>query len=137
MPNSEIQTSKETINEFFFSPYQTDAIPRTNLLSSYEMQKITLPGSPMLLVGFNSRTIIGRPQSNLESVWATLIEDAFAAADLRPLTLVSALRDEKKDQLIALTKSAGLIKELVDKNLHPPLNNKTAAKMWTLLEDKF
>ena len=81
--------------------------------------------------------ITGRPQPNLESVRATLIEDGFAAADLRPSTLVSALRDEKKDHLIALTKSAGLIKELVDKSLHPLLNNKTAAEMWTILEDRF
>ena len=81
--------------------------------------------------------IIGRPQPNLESIRATLIEDGFAPADLRPSTLVSALRDEKKDHLIALTKSAGLIKELVDKSLHPLLNNKTAAEMWTLLEDRF
>lgn len=57
--------------------------------------------------------------------------------DLRPLTLVSALRDEKKDHLTALTKSAGLIKELIDKSLHPLLNNKTAAEMWTILEDRF
>lgn len=65
------------------------------------------------------------------------MEDGFAPADLRPSTLVSALRDEKKDHIIALTKSAGLIKELVDKILHPLLNNKTAAEMWTLLEDRF
>ena len=81
--------------------------------------------------------ITGRPQPNLESVRATLIEDGFAAADLRPSTLVSALRDEKKDHLTALTKSAGLIKELVNKSLHPLFNNKTAAEMWTILEDCF
>ena len=45
--------------------------------------------------------ITGRPQPNLESVRATLIEDGFARADLRPSTLVSTLRDEKKDHLIA------------------------------------
>lgn len=73
----------------------------------------------------------------MDSVRATLIEDGFAAADLRPSTLVSALRDEKKDHLIALTKSAGLIKELVDKSLHPLLSNKTAAEMWSLLENRF
>ena len=81
--------------------------------------------------------ITGRPQPNLESVRATLIEDGFAAADLRLSTLISAFRDEKKDHLTALTKSAGLIKELVDKSLHPLLNNKTAAEMWTILEDRF
>ncbi len=77
--------------------------------------------------------IIGRPQPNLDSVRATLIEDGFAAADLRPSTLVSALRDEKKDHINALAKSAGIIKELVDKSLHLLLNNKTAAEMWTIL----
>lgn len=72
-----------------------------------------------------------------ESVRITLIEEGFAPADLSPSTLVSALRDEKKDHLIALTKSAGLIKELVDKSLHPLLNNKTAAEMWTILKNTF
>lgn len=57
--------------------------------------------------------------------------------DLRLATLVSALRNEKKDHLTALTKSVGIIKELVDKSLHLLLNNKTTAKMWTLLEDRF
>lgn len=93
------------------------------------MQKITLFRSLMLLIGFNSRTIIGRPQPNLEFVWATFIKDAFAIADLKSLTLVLALRDEKKDQFIALIKSVGLIKKLVNKTLYPLLNNKTAAKM--------
>lgn len=81
--------------------------------------------------------ITGRPQPNLESVRATLIEDGFAPGDLRPATIVTALRDEKKDHLIALTKNAGLIKELVDKSLHPLLNNKSAAEMWTILENRF
>lgn len=57
--------------------------------------------------------------------------------DLRPSTLVSALRDEKKDYLIALTKSAGIIKELVDKNLHPLLNGKIAQEKWAILEARF
>lgn len=129
MPNSKIQDSKKTINKFFFSPYQTDAISKTNLLSSYIMQKITLSGSLMLLIGFNSRTIIGRPQPNLEFVWATLIKDAFAMADLKSLTLVLVLRNEKKNQFITLIKSVGLIKKLVNKNFYPLLNNKTAAKI--------
>lgn len=81
--------------------------------------------------------ITGRPKPNLDSVRATLIEDGFAAADLRPSTLVSALRDEKKDHFIALTKSAGLILELVDKSLQPLLNNKSAAEMWAILENRF
>lgn len=73
--------------------------------------------------------ITGRPQPNLESVRATVIEDGFAPADLRPSTLVSALRDEKKEHLTALTKSAGIIQEIVDKNLHPRLSNKTTTEM--------
>lgn len=81
--------------------------------------------------------ISGKAQPNLDSVRAILIEDGFAAADLRPSTLVSALRDEKKDYLTALTKSAGLIKELVDKSLHPLLHGKTAQEMWTILADRF
>lgn len=63
--------------------------------------------------------IVGRPQPNLESVRATLINDGFAAEDLRPSMLAATLRDEKKDHLVALTKSAGIIQELVDKSLHP------------------
>ncbi len=81
--------------------------------------------------------IVGRPQPNLESVRATLIEDGFASEDLRPSMLAAALRDEKKNYLIALTKSAGIIQELVDKNLHPLLHNKTTAEMWTILQDRF
>lgn len=79
--------------------------------------------------------ITGRPQPNLDSVRATLIEDGFAAADVRPSSLVSALRDEKKNHFIALTKSAGLILELVDKSLQPLLNNKSAAEMWVILKN--
>lgn len=81
--------------------------------------------------------ITRRPQPNLDSVRATFIEDGFAAVDLRPSTLVSALRDEKKDYLIAFTKSAGIIKELVDKNLYPLLNGKTAQEMWAILKTCF
>ena len=51
------------------------------------------------------------------------------AADLRPPTFVAALRDEKKDYLAGLIKSAGLIKKLVDKSLYPHFNYKSAAKM--------
>ncbi len=51
--------------------------------------------------------------------------------------LISALRDEKKVHLIPPTRSAGIIKELVDKNLHPLLNGKTAQEMWAILEARF
>ena len=81
--------------------------------------------------------IVGRPQPNVESVKATLIEDGFAAEDLWLSMLASALREEKKDFLAALSKSAGLIKELVDKSLHPLLSDKSAAEMWTILENRF
>ena len=50
---------------------------------------------------------------------------------------MAALRDEKKDYHVGLTKSAGLIKKLVDKSLHPLLNNKSAAEIWTFLESRF
>lgn len=43
--------------------------------------------------------------------------------------MILAMRNRKKDHLIALTKSAGLIKEFVNKNLYPLLNNKTAAEI--------
>lgn len=73
----------------------------------------------------------------MESVRETLIEDDFVAVDLRPFILVSVLRDEKKDDLIALTKSADLIFELVEKSLHPLLDDKTIAEMWTFFGEKF
>ncbi len=78
-----------------------------------------------------------RPQSTLDSVWAGFIEDGFDAADVRTNMLVSSLRDEKKDYLIAPTKSAGIIKELVDENLQPLLSGKTAQDMWAILEARF
>ena len=57
--------------------------------------------------------------------------------DLMLVTLVTALRDKKKNYHVGLTKSAGLIKELVDKILHFLLNNKSAAEIWTFLESRF
>lgn len=57
--------------------------------------------------------------------------------NLKPSTLILVLRDKKKNHFIAWTKSTGLILELVNKSLHPLLNDKIAAKMWTLFEDKF
>lgn len=82
-------------------------------------------------------SIVGKPQPDLQSVQATLIEDGFAAEDLRPSMLAAALRDDKKDYLVTLTKSAGIIQELVDKSLHPLIHNKTAAEMWAILEERF
>lgn len=57
------------------------------------------------------------------------IENGFAAADLRPISPLSAIRNEKKYHPIALTRSAGIIKELADKNLYPLLNGKTTQEM--------
>lgn len=81
--------------------------------------------------------ITGKPQPNLESVCTIVIEDGFVAADLRPTTLVSALRDKKKDHLATLTKSMGLIKELINKSLYLLFYNKTMAKIQIILRDKF
>ena len=50
---------------------------------------------------------------------------------------MTALRDKKKAYHVGLMKSAGLIKELVDKSLYPFLNNKSAAEMRTFLESRF
>lgn len=47
--------------------------------------------------------------------------------------LAVALRNKKMDYLVALTKSAGIIQELVNKSLHPLLHNKTTAEIWTIL----
>lgn len=57
--------------------------------------------------------------------------------NLRLSILVSALKDKKKDHFIFLIKSASLTLKLVDKNLYPLLGNKTVAKMWTFLENRF
>lgn len=65
----------------------------------------------------------------MNSAQAILIEDCFAAADLRHSTLVSSLKDEKKDHINALARSKRIIRELVDKSLHHLLNNKTSAEM--------
>lgn len=61
--------------------------------------------------------------------------DGFVVNDPKTATLVSTLENGKKEYNLALTKSAGLIKELVDGSLYPLLNDKTSAKMWTILED--
>lgn len=38
---------------------------------------------------------------------------------------------------MALTKSAGLILELINKNLHICLNNKSVVKIWIIIKDRF
>lgn len=52
---------------------------------------------------------------------------------MRPSMLAATLRKKKKDHLIALTKSVGIIQVLVDKSLHPQLHEKSAAEMWAIL----
>lgn len=66
-----------------------------------------------------------------------MVLDGFAQADLRPSTLVSALRDEKKDHLSGLGKAASTIKDYVNASLHPILEGKTPPEMWTILEGRF
>lgn len=50
---------------------------------------------------------------------------------------MATLKDEKKDYLIGLTKSAVVIKKLVDKSLHHLLNNKSIAEIWAFFKNKF
>lgn len=59
------------------------------------------------------------------------------ANNLKTITLVSALKDEKKEYMFALIKSANIIKEFIDKNFHPFLNDKSSAEMWTILNGRF
>lgn len=70
-----------------------------------------------------------KPQQNLKLVWATPIKNRFALVDLKPSNLFLALKNKKKYYLIALTKSAGLIKKSINKSLYLFLNNKTEAKI--------
>lgn len=81
--------------------------------------------------------ITDKPEPNLESVQVALIKKSFTMEDLRPAMLMVALRDEKKDYHVGLTKSVSLTKELVDKTIHLFLNNNNAAQIWTFLENKF
>ncbi len=52
-------------------------------------------------------------------------------------TFILALRNENKDYLTALTKSANIIKKLVDKSFYLFLKNKTTTEMITFLKDRF
>lgn len=51
--------------------------------------------------------------------------------------LVLAVRKEKKNFFTTFSKIFGLIKELIEINLHPLLSKKSTAKMWTILEKRF
>lgn len=81
--------------------------------------------------------ITERATPNLESIKANLILDGFAPVDLRPSTLVSALRDEKKDHLSGLGKAVSTVKDHVADSLHPLLLGKTAPEMWSILGNRF
>lgn len=48
---------------------------------------------------------------------------------LRLVTLIVALRNENKDYHVSLTKSAGLIKKLIDKNLNLLLNDQSVTQI--------
>ena len=80
--------------------------------------------------------IAERPIPNFELVKVNFILDSFAQADLRPSTLVSALRNEIKDHLSGLGKAASTIKDHVNASFHPILQGKTPPEMWTILEDR-
>lgn len=73
----------------------------------------------------------------MQSLCIALIVDDFVTNNLKTMTLVFALRDKKKEYTFALIKSTGIIKEFVDKNLYPLLDNKFSIKMWTILKDWF
>lgn len=49
--------------------------------------------------------------------------------DPQSFTLGLILRDEKKDCFTILTKNASIIKKLLKKSVHPPLSDKTTAKI--------
>ena len=61
---------------------RTGAIHKTNLLSSYEMQKITLPGSPTPSAGSNSRAAIGPSLEGHSQIW-NQFEQLSSKMDLR------------------------------------------------------
>lgn len=67
----------------------------------------------------------------------SLIKDGFVAANLRPYILISPLRDEKKNYFTSLIKSVGQIIQLVNKGSYLLINDKTTAKMWSILENRF
>ena len=58
-----------------------------------------------------------------------LIKDGFAIENLGPAILAATLRDEKKNYLVTLTKSAGIILELIDKSFYLLLQNKTTIEI--------
>lgn len=65
----------------------------------------------------------------MKIVWAVFIADDFVVNNLKTATLVFTLRDKKKKYNLVLTKSIGILKELIDKNFHPLSDDKCAAEM--------
>lgn len=49
--------------------------------------------------------------------------------DLRLATLVTARKNKKKNYYVGFNKSIGLIRELINKIIHPLLNNKSVAQI--------
>lgn len=70
-----------------------------------------------------------KPEPNLGTICAALIADGFVVNNLKTITLVSALKDKKKEYNLALTKSARLIKELVDRSFYLLLDDKSFIEM--------
>lgn len=83
------------------------------------------------------QVIVRRLQLNIESVKVILIQADIVAENRWLSMLILALKKNKKDFLATLSKSIGLIKELVDKNLYPLLSNKNTGKIWIILENRF
>lgn len=76
--------------------------------------------------------ITNKPKLKFRLVWVALIKESFMIEDLTSAILIAAFRDKKKNYHIGLIKIAGLIKKLVDKNLHLLLNDKNTFKMWII-----
>lgn len=57
------------------------------------------------------------------------IKNAFRTKDLRHSMLAATPKNDKKDYLVALIKSIGIIQELIDKNLYFSLYNKNVVEI--------
>lgn len=65
----------------------------------------------------------------MQSIYIALITDGFTANNPKTTILVFVLRDKKKKYILALTKSISIIREFVDKSLHPLLDDKSSAEI--------
>ena len=66
-----------------------------------------------------------------------LILDRFAKVHLRSSTLVSALKNKKKNYFSGLKKTISTIMDYMADLLHSFLEEKTVSKMWSILESRF